>query len=221
MLTDSIIVCRNNTTPSAKLIPRERLQRTSTVSSIGSPIRTTRSTSFSPVKSKSNVQDVLIHTKDSPPVNRENILFVYLDLQSESFPRLITSLESMNDRLQTFNDPSICYDFLQTSSDRVFFICPTEEKILFQAAHELSTIEAIFLLGSNSQIDQTQWIKINGVYSQSEELLSGLREASEWFECTQMDLFCFQSDRMFLWSQLWKEEVIWCIQFLVDECLII
>ena len=197
---------------------RERIHRTSTVSSIGTPIHSSRSTATSPVKSKSNVQDVLTNTNDS---NRENILFVYLDLQSESLPRMITSLESINNRLQTFNDPSICYDFLQTSSDRVFFICPADEKVLFQAAHELSTIEAIFLLGSNPQIDRTPLIKISGIYSQFEELLGGLREALEWFEYTQMDLFSFQSDRMFLWSQLWKEEVSLRFQLIFDEFLTI
>ena len=170
-------------------------------------MRTSRSTTYASVTSNSSAKNVSINTNDNNPVNRENILFVYLDLQSELVPRMTTSLEGINNRIHIFNDPSICYDFLQTLSDRTFFICPADEAILFQAAHDLSTVEAIFLLGSNPQIDRTQLIKVSGIYSQFEELLGGLREALEWFEYTQMDLFSFQSDRMFLWSQLWKEEV--------------
>lgn len=205
--TEKIFFFRNNNTSNVKPIARERSRLASTVSSIATPIRSSRSTTHSSVKSNSNAKNILTNTNDNNPVNRENILFVYLDLQSELSPRMIASLEAINDRVQSFIDPSICFDFLQTSSDRVFFICPTDETVLFQAAHDLSTVEAIFLLGSNSQIDRTQWIKVSGIYSQFEELLDGLREALEWFEYTQMDLFSFQSDRMFLWSQLWKEEV--------------
>ena len=173
------------------------------------------------MKTNSNGKNVQTNTNDTNTVNRENILFVYLDLQSEIPASVITSLEGINNRVQTFNDPSICYDFLQTVFDRIFFICPADEKELVTAAHDLSAVEAIFLLGSNSQIDRSRLIKINGIYDQFEDLLGGLREALEWFEHTQMDLFSLERDRMFLWSQLWKEEVDRRFSSMFDAFLLI
>lgn len=171
------------------------------------PNRPSRSAIGSTVKSISDAQNAAINTNDTNLVNRENILFIYFDPHSELLPCMITSLEEINNRVQTFNDPSICYDSLQTLFDRIFFLCPADEKDLFEAVHDLDTVEAIFLFGSNPQIDRTQLAKISGIYSQFEELLCGLREALEWFEHTQMDFFSFDRDRMFLWTQLWKEEV--------------
>ena len=45
------------------------------------------------------------------------------------------------------------------------------------------------------------------MYVHPERLLAALRNAYEWFEQTQMNFFSFEHEKIFLWSQLWKEEV--------------
>lgn len=177
------------------------------VTSIGTTRFSSRSTTGLTSKSNLTASHLSIGTDHDNQVNRENILFIYLDLQSQLLTHMITSLQEINDRVQTFNDPSICYDFLQTSTDRIFVICPIDDKDLVTAVHDLSVVEAIFILGSDTQIDRSQWTKVDGIYSNFEELLVGLREALEWFEQTQMNVFAFDRDRAFLRSQLWKEEV--------------
>ena len=146
-------------------------------------------------------------TCDTPQINRENILFVYLDLHSQLHPQKITTLRAINDYVQTYADESICFNFLQTSTDRIFFICPTNDKELIRAVHDLNGVEAMFLLSSDLQIDRSRLPKVELVCNSFEELLVGLRNTMEWFEDTQLDLFAFERDRIFLWTQLWKQEV--------------
>jgi hypothetical protein len=120
---------------------------------------------------------------------------------------MLTSLGSINDYVQIFNDASICYDFLQTSTNRIFFICEADDEDLIKVVHDLSTVEAMFILNSDTNIDRSQLTKVNGIYSNFDELLLGLKETLEWFEQTELDIFAFERDRTLLWSQLWKEEV--------------
>ena len=160
-------------------------------------------------RQKVSTASSFINPDNDNQINRENILFVYLDLHSQLLPQMLHSLRALNDHVQTFDSDSLCFDFLQTSYDRVFFICPTSDKDLVKAVHELSAVEAIFLLATDTQLDRGRLPKIDGIYGNFEELLVGLRCTLEWFEQTQMEVFAVERDRMFLWSQLWKEEVRW------------
>jgi hypothetical protein len=72
--------------------------------------------------------------------------------------------------------------------------------------HNIKSVEAMFILNPEAQID-SRFPKLFGVYTYFEELLTGLQHTLEWFEQTQMELFVFERDRIFLWSQIWKEEV--------------
>lgn len=142
-------------------------------------------------------------------INRENILFVYLDLHSQLVPQQLIALRTITDNVQTFTDESMCYEFLQTSIDRIFFICPTNDKDLVRIIHDVNAVEAIFLLASDAnQIDRGRLPKIELICNNFEELTVGLNSTLQWFEETQMDLFTFDRDRIFLWLQLWKEEIL-------------
>ena len=180
-----------------------RPKRTQVAPAVTQSQPTTRSTVTPEVSTATS----FINPDNDNRINRENILFIYLDLHSQLLPQMITSLRAINDHVRTFDNDALCFDFLQTSPDRVFFICPTTDRDLVKAVHELSAVEAIFILGSDAQLDQTRLPKIDGVYNNFEELLLGLRCTLEWFEQTQMEVFAVEKDRVFLWSQLWKEEV--------------
>jgi hypothetical protein len=77
---------------------------------------------------------------------------------------------------------------------------------LIEEFDNLYSVEAMFILNSEAHIG-TRFPKLYGVYTHFGELLMALKDTLEWFEQTQMDLFVFEHDRIFLWSQLWKEEV--------------
>jgi hypothetical protein len=77
---------------------------------------------------------------------------------------------------------------------------------LIQEFHDVKSVEAIFIFNSNGQID-SRFPKLYGVYAHFGELLMALKDIVHWFEQNQMELFVFGRDRIFLWSQLWKEEV--------------
>lgn len=144
---------------------------------------------------------------ESFQIDRENVLFVYLDPHSHLLPQMILSLRAINHRLHIFNDESICYDFLQTTIDRIVFMCPTNDKDLIKAIHDLNTVDMMIVLSSDQYLERSRSPKIDGIYANFEELLIGLKGSFEWFEQTQLDLFTFERDRIFLWSQLWREEV--------------
>jgi hypothetical protein len=156
--------------------------------------------------SKSDVEYSVISNDYEPSINRENILFIYLDLHSQLTSSSIASLRAINNDVQAYTDPSACADLLRSSSDKIFFISSSADKQLIEEFHNINSIEAIFILNSEAQIDN-RFPKVYGVYVHFEELLLALKNTLEWYEQTQMDLFVFERDRIFLWSQLWKEEV--------------
>jgi hypothetical protein len=46
-----------------------------------------------------------------------------------------------------------------------------------------------------------------GVFNQQEELFRVLKEVLDTFEQIQFEEFVFEEEKVFLWSQLWKEGV--------------
>jgi hypothetical protein len=138
--------------------------------------------------------------------NRENILFVYLDLDSQLNSNSIALLRAINNDVQTYTNSSTCINVLQSLQERIFFISSSADKQLIEEFHNLNSVEAMFILNSEAQIDG-RFPKLHGIYTNFEKLLIALKDKLEWFEQTIMDLFVFEHDRIFLWSQIWKEEV--------------
>jgi hypothetical protein len=137
---------------------------------------------------------------------RENILFVFLDIGSQLTSNLIDSLRAINNDVQTYTDPSMCLDFLRPLHERIFLISSSADRRLIEEFDNLDCVEAMFILNSKAHLG-SRFAKLYGVYRHFEELLMALKDTLEWFEQTQMDLFVFEHDRIFLWSQLWKEDV--------------
>jgi hypothetical protein len=150
----------------------------------------------------------LINNESEIHINHENILFVYLDIHSSFGSNLVASLRAINDDVRTYTDLLTCVNFLQSSNDRIFFVFSSNDKELIKQVHDFDAVEALFIVNSDVLIDKNKFPKVFGIYTHLEELLTALRNALEWFEQTQVELFVFERDKIFLWSQLWKEEVM-------------
>jgi hypothetical protein len=138
-------------------------------------------------------------------VYRENILFVYLDLDSPVKRDLIGSLRIIHDNVQIYSDLTKFLNLLEDSNDRIFLISAVNERDLIEHAHDCPAVVAIFIWNSDGQIDRNRFPKLFGSYENSEELLTVVRNGFEWFEQTQLELIVFERDQLFLWLQLWKE----------------
>jgi hypothetical protein len=140
-------------------------------------------------------------------INLEGITFVCLDLPFQSIPILFGSLRGINDYIQTFTDSSLCLNWIRSSSSSIFFISSSSDRDFIAAVHALTTVEAIFILNSEAQVNKNDFPKLAGVFSQHEEFFMVLEDTLTWFEQSKLEVFAFENDNIFLWSQLWKEEV--------------
>ena len=168
------------------------------------PVNVERKTTSTPVPHPPNDFDADIEFE--PSNNHGNILFVYLDDHSSDKSNIVASLRTINHDVQTFSDSSSCREFLRTSIDQIFLILASIDRQVLEEFHQIQSVEAIFLLNDDGQID-SRFPKLYGVYVHVKELLTSLKDTLQWFEQTQMEVFVFEHDRIFLWSQLWKEEV--------------
>jgi hypothetical protein len=140
-------------------------------------------------------------------INLEGITFVCLDLPFESIPNLFSSLRTINDYIQTFTDSTLCLEWIQSSTDSIFFISSSTDRDFIAAVHACTVIEVIFILNSEAKISQDDFPKLAGVFHQHEKLVVVLEDMLNWFEHDKREVFAFENDNIFLWSQLWKEEV--------------
>ena len=73
--------------------------------------------------------------------------------------------------------------------------------------HNLAAVEAIFVLDPNIESIKGNFPKLHGIFTQQEELLRVVKETLDNFEQLQLESFAFEEDKIFLWSQLWRQEV--------------
>ncbi|CAF0924362.1 unnamed protein product [Rotaria sp. Silwood1] len=196
----------DKSTPNKKRVTVTRFQ----IPSDTSPSRTSihRPSPNTDEMKKSNYTIEYSYNDNETKVVGEHILFIYFDHQSSSNHDFIGPLRAINDYIQIYIDSVACLNFLKYSSETIFFISSTNDKQLIKDVHDCDSVEAIFILNSNLKIDKNRFPKLFGVYVHPEELLKSIRFAHEWFEQTQMNFFSFEYEKIFLWSQLWKEEFI-------------
>lgn len=144
---------------------------------------------------------------DEKSVIGEHILFIFLDPQPAASRDFIGPLRMINDFVQIHTVPAQCLNFLQSTREKIFFMSTTSDKKFIKDVHDCEVVEAIFILNANIKLDKNRYPKLFGVYSHPEEVLKSVRWAHEWYEQTQMNFFSFEHEKIFLWSQLWKEEV--------------
>ncbi|CAF2066721.1 unnamed protein product [Rotaria magnacalcarata] len=159
------------------------------------------------IKESNSTAEYMYNDNEAQRVG-EHILFIYFDLQPSSNRDFVGPLRAINDYVQIYTDYATCLDFLNSSNEKIFFISSSGDKQFIKEVHDCRAIEAVFILDSNIKIDKNRFPKLFGVYVHPERLLAALRNAYEWFEQTQMNFFSFEHEKIFLWSQLWKEEFI-------------
>lgn len=139
--------------------------------------------------------------------NVESVIFIWLDPQEKSGLNLVGLLRAINHHVQVFNDTSACINAIKFSQEKIFFITPSVDSSLIAMVHKLASVEAIFILAPDVESIKGDFPKIFGIFPQQEELLRTLKEIFDIFEQIQLESFVFEHDKLFLWSQLWKEEV--------------
>ena len=141
-------------------------------------------------------------------ITRENITFLYFDPHSSSNHDLIRRLRAINDDVQVYASLADCLNVIQSSNEKIFFISTLNDKALIRQIHDCDTVDGMFIFNPNIQLDKSRFPKLFGIYVHLEELLANLRHSYQWFKETQMDCFSFEDNEIFLWTQLWKDEVI-------------
>lgn len=139
--------------------------------------------------------------------NREPILFVWLDLQSQSTPTFVGSLRVINDRVRTYIDVSTCFEALQTFTNKIFLILSSSNEELILKLHAIDSIETIFVLDPKENPIENGYPKLVSVFKQHEELTQSLKEMIDKFQQIQLRTFTFEKESGLLSLQLWKEEV--------------
>ncbi|CAF4541955.1 unnamed protein product [Rotaria sp. Silwood1] len=140
--------------------------------------------------------------------NHESIIFIWFDPQEQSGLNLVGPLRAINHHVQAFIDLSSCINAIKTSNEKIFFITSSSDSELIATVHKLASVEAIFILTSNIESIKGDFPKLCGIYFQQEELFRELKEILDVFEQIQLESFAFEHEKAFLWSQLWKEELI-------------
>ena len=159
----------------------------------------------------------LLSTTEATPVdihpihitqeNHESVVFVWFDPQEQSGLNLVGPLRAINDIVRPFNDIESCFNAIKSSNDKIFFITSSSSSELITTVHHFTAVEAIFILDPNVDSIKGDFPKLSGIFNQQEELFRVLKEIFDIFEQIQLETFVFEEDKMFLWSQLWKEEV--------------
>lgn len=144
--------------------------------------------------------------------NRECVTFVWLDLRRESTGTFISTLRSINDCVRTYTDMSTCLDSIRSSHEIIFFISSSSNVEFLATIHQCITVEAIFVLDPDTNTIRREFPKLIGIFIQQEELIRVLKETLDTFEQIQLERFTFETNKIFLWWQLWKENVSYFYQ---------
>ncbi|CAF1649984.1 unnamed protein product [Rotaria magnacalcarata] len=186
--------------------PCDNSNMTTSINSINNDRTTSESAPCLLLKNGKNVSNKKILHKTGK-VNRESILFIWLDLQSQSTPAFIHSLRAINDRVQVYSDESTCLDALKTSQDKIFLISTSSNQELIAKLNAIESIEAIFVPDSDVTFIKGEYTKLLGFFPDILGLLLILKEKLERFKKIMLETFLFEQDSLFQWLQSWKEEV--------------
>jgi hypothetical protein len=139
--------------------------------------------------------------------NHESVVFIWFDPQEQPTLNLVGPLRAINDIVRTFNDATSCYNAIRSSKDKIFFITSSSNSDLIGTVDNFEAVEAIFVFDPNVENIKRDYPKVAGVFNQQEELFRVIKEVLDIFEQIQLEIFAFEEDKVFLWSQLWKEKV--------------
>jgi hypothetical protein len=135
------------------------------------------------------------------------VIFVWLDLRRESNATFVGALRVINDCVLTYVDKASCVESIRSTHQTIFFISSSSDVELLSDIHQCPTVEAIAILDPEPGVIRGDFPKLIGTFTQQEELLRVLRETLDAFEQIQLETFTVETDKFFLWWQLWKEDV--------------
>ncbi|CAF3077680.1 unnamed protein product [Rotaria sp. Silwood2] len=121
---------------------------------------------------------------------------------------IINALRVINNYVQWYTDPLPCFTSIESSNDRIFFICTSTNKDIIARANAMVSVEAIFILKLDEQSVKVDFVKLVGIYKEQEELFRALKETLETFQQIRFEEFLFEEDNTFLWLQLWRDEIM-------------
>jgi hypothetical protein len=140
-------------------------------------------------------------------VNVECVHFVWLDVRRESSGTLAGALRAINDCLRTYIDMNSCLQAIRANKNKIFVISSAINDEGLNVIHTCDNVEAILILDPSSNTCRTDLPKLIGTFTQQEELLRIVRATLDRFEQIQLESFSFETDKRYLWWQLWKDEV--------------
>ncbi|CAF1277038.1 unnamed protein product [Rotaria magnacalcarata] len=146
-------------------------------------------------------------TQSDQNINRECVTFVWLDLRRDSIGNFLGTLRGINDCVRTFTDVSTCLDYIKTSQEKIFFVSSSSNVELLNTVNVCIAVEAIFVLDPDTNSIRAEFSKLTNIFTQQEELIRVLKATLNTFEQIQLEKFSFETDKMFLWWQLWREEI--------------
>ncbi|CAF2125877.1 unnamed protein product [Rotaria magnacalcarata] len=161
--------------------------------------------SLFPSTTESNVQN--INRINSADDNYETVVFIWFDSHENINMNLVGPLRMINDNVQTFTHSLTCFDSLKSSQQKIFLISSSTNNELIATVHSFMPVEAIFILNQNGDNIKGDFPKLFGIFTQQQELFRMLKEVYNTFEEVQLEEFTFEQDLVFLWSQLWKEDL--------------
>ena len=146
-------------------------------------------------------------TQSDRNVNLECVTIALLDVRRESTSVFVGALRAINDYVRTFTETDGFPHYGQSSREAMFVILTSSSDDLLSAVQLCPNVEAIFILDPSGTPIRGDLPKVIGVYTQQEELVRAVRMTLETFEQVQLETFAFETEKIFLWWQLWKEEV--------------
>ena len=159
------------------------------------------------LSSTSEITSVDSHLIRNRQENSGDVTFIWFDPQGKLTLNLVGALPAINDHVQTFRDLSSCINTINSSKEKIFFITSSNNTDLIATVHNLVVIEASFIFSPSLDNIKCDFPKFCGIFVQQEELFRMLKEKLDTFEQIQLESFVFEQEKLFLWSQLWKEEV--------------
>ena len=146
-------------------------------------------------------------TQIDPNVNCECVTFVWLDHRRDSTGSFVGALRAINDHVRMFTETPTCLDLIKSSNEKIFFISSSSNSEFLATVNLCEAVEAIFVFDPDTSSIRGDFPKLVNIFTQQEELLRALRTTLDAFEHLQLEAFAFETDKVFLWWQIWKEEV--------------
>lgn len=139
--------------------------------------------------------------------NHESIVFIWFNPVEQFATNFLGPLRAINDIVHAFDEQSACFKAIKSSREKIFFITSSTSSELINKVHNFPAVEAIFIIDPIIETIKGEFPKLAGFFNQQEELFRVLKEVLELFEQIQLEVFAFEQEEVFLWSQLYREEV--------------